>query len=69
MMPILPNLYDIKLLSFSVKKLLNMAGIHFGVMILSKGSKKFSVFSIVIMKNVKLCLYPDVNAKYVACES
>ena len=46
-----------------------MAGIHFGVMILSKGNKKFSVFSIVIMKNVKLCLYPDVNAKYVACES
>ena len=57
--PIPPNLHGsaIKLLSPSgIWKLLNKGGIKFCLITLPKGNMKFSIFSIVLMKNVNLCL-------------
>ena len=52
--------------SSDIWNLLNKAGINFYLIALSRGTMKFSMFSIGLMKNVSLCLYPDVNGKYSA---
>ena len=69
MTPIIPNLHGstIKLLTSSgIWKSFNKAGINFCLMTLTKANMKFSMFSVLLMKNVNLYLRPDVNVKYAA---
>ena len=65
--PIPTNLHQgaIKRLSSSdIWKSLSKGSIYICLTTLCKGNMKFSMFSIVLMKNVNLCLSPDVNAKH-----